>query len=160
MQLKIQHQHPCLQPKEQKTLMQLETGRHIPRKNNRKTKLETTETQTKIVEQKQNMTKPLLRVDTQSLTILASPTTQKRRKAKPGTPLPPHQIPFEEKDYSPPKVETDPVRPASQPVHKYLTRHLKMAKESLQCCGYSSHCISQTANTRGNDRTPVSKYSG
>ena len=41
----------------------------------------------------------------------------------------PHQIPFEEKKYLPPRVEADPVIPIPQPVHKYLTRYLKCLNE-------------------------------
>ena len=62
-----------------------------------KTKLETTETQKKIVEQKKNRTQPPSRVDPQEVTIISAPTTQSICKAKPITPTPLHQIPFEEK---------------------------------------------------------------
>ena len=68
------------------------------------TKLETTETQNKIVEQKQNRTQPPLRVEPQSVFIPAYPTYQTICKAKPGTPPPPQHITFEERDYSPPRV--------------------------------------------------------
>ena len=57
-----------------------------------KTKLETTETYTKKVEQKLNRNHPHLRVDLQEVSIPASPTPKRRRKAKPVTPPPPHHI--------------------------------------------------------------------
>ena len=59
-----------------------------------KTKLETPETQTKIVEQKQNRTHPPPRVKTQAVTILEALTHPKRCKAKSRTPTPPHLIPL------------------------------------------------------------------
>ena len=80
------------------------------------------------MEQKKNRTHKPLRVDPQSVTILAPQTPQTICKAKPGTPPPPQHIPFEEKDYSPPRVEADLVMPAPQPMQKYPTRHKKMAK--------------------------------
>ena len=36
---------------------------------------------------------------------------------------PPNQTLLEEKEYSPPRVEADPVMNAPKPVHKYPTRH-------------------------------------
>ena len=69
--LKIQHYPPRFHPYEQKNLMYFENMEEIIQEQTiAKTKLETPETQTKIVEQKQNRTHPPPRVKTQSVTIL------------------------------------------------------------------------------------------
>ena len=68
-------------------------------------------------------TQPPPRVEPQAVTIPAAQTPQTRSKDKPGTPTHPHNIPFEETEYSTLRVETYPVSPAPQPVHKYPTRH-------------------------------------
>ena len=114
-----------------------------------KTKFDATETQTKIVEQKKNRTHKPLRVDPQSVTILAPQTPQTICKAKPGTHTPPHNIPFDENEYSSLRVEMDLVRPA--PPNRFINtpQNIKMAKESEQRCGARYHCIPCPENTRG-----------
>ena len=63
------------------------------------------------------------------MTIPAALTPQTICKAKAITPTPPHYIPYEENDYSPPRVEADPVIPVPQPMHKYPTRHKECLKK-------------------------------
>ena len=55
-------------------------------------------------------------MDPKLLTIPEYPTPKTLLNPKSRVPLPPHQIPFEEKDYSPPRVEADPLMPVPQPV--------------------------------------------
>ena len=90
-----------------------------------KAKLDTTETQTKIVEQRKNRTYTPLRVDPQAVTIPAALKPQTKWKAKAITTTTPHQTPYAENEYSPPRVETEPVMPVPQPVQKLPTRHKK-----------------------------------
>ena len=75
------------------------------------------------MEQRKNRTHIPPRVDPQAVNIPSSPTPQTIRKAKAITTTPPHQIPLEEKEYSPPRVKAEPVMPAPQLVHKYPARH-------------------------------------
>ena len=59
-----------------------------------KSKLETTETQTKIVEQEKNGTQPPTRVEQQVVIISESPTPHIICKSKAIKTTPPHQISF------------------------------------------------------------------
>ena len=86
-----------------------------------KNKLETTETRTKIVE-KRKIGPSHIRGWRRKQRPYHHPQYPKKRKSKPGTPKIPHQISFEGKEYSPPRVEADLVSPAPQPVHKYSKR--------------------------------------
>ena len=54
----------------------------------------------------------------QAVIILGAPTHTKIHKAKAVTLTHPHHIPFEKKEYSPPRAESDLVRTTPQTGHK------------------------------------------
>ena len=66
---------------------------------------------------------PLPRVYPPSVTIPAALIPQTRSKSKSRATTTPHKILWEENDYSPPRVEVDPLTPVLPPMHKHPNRY-------------------------------------